>query len=119
MSFDDALREHLAAIEARDVELLASTISERTLVLVTAKGEVSTEPAHFLALHRDWFASPTWSLETRLLHVHRGLDLATCVLELRYRDEPAVDERSIVTLVFALENERWVLVQDQNTPCRT
>ncbi len=58
----------------------------------------------------------------RTLHTHVGQDLATCLLALRYRDRPAdgappVDERSVLGLVFAREDGRWVLVQDQNTPC--
>lgn len=122
MSFPDALAEHLAAIRDRDVARLAATVSTRTVALVTSAGDVSTDPARFLALHRDWFASDTWSLDTETLWTHVGADVGACVLQLDYRDRRTdgtpIRERSILTLVFGMEDGRWVLVQDQNTPCR-
>jgi uncharacterized protein (TIGR02246 family) len=123
MTFDDALAHHLAAIRARDLDGLAATVAADELVLVTAGGEVSTSTPHFLALHRDWFRSPTWSLDTELVHRRVGVDVATCVLRLDYRDRPPdgppIHERSILSLVFAQRDGRWLLVQDQNTPIRT
>ena len=89
---------------------------------MTAEGEVSTDPGRFLALHAEWFRATSWSLETRLLDVHLGTDMATCLLALEYRDRAAdgtaIREDSVLGLVFSLEDGRWVLVQDQNTPCR-
>jgi ketosteroid isomerase-like protein len=122
VSFTDALDEHLAAIRARDLRRLAATVSARGVRLVTAQGEVSTDPGRFLALHADWFRATTWSIATRLLHAQVGTDVATCLLALEYRDDPPdgvpVREVSVLGLTFALEDGRWVLVQDQNTPCR-
>ncbi len=120
--FEDALAEHLAAIHSRDFDRLARTVSPRELVLVTAQGEVSTDPARFLALHRDWFASTTWLLDARRLHAYVASDVATCLLELDYRDRrddgTVIRERSILHLVFQRQDGTWLLVQDQNTPCR-
>jgi ketosteroid isomerase-like protein len=122
VGFAETLDEHLAAIRARDLTRLAATVSTRGVRLVTAQGEVSTDPDRFLALHADWFRATTWSIATRLLHAHEGTDLATCLLALEYRDDPPggtpIREDSVLGLVFALEDGRWVLVQDQNTPCR-
>ena len=120
-TFADALDDHLAAIRARDLDRLARTVSRREVVLVTARGDVSTDPARFLALHAEWFRSSTWSIETRVLHERVGADVATCLLALDYRDRQPdgtpLHERSILALVFAREDGRWVMVQDQNTPC--
>jgi hypothetical protein len=122
VGFSDTLDEHLAAIRARDLHRLAATVSTRGVGLVTAQGQVSTDPGRFLALHADWFRATTWSIATRLLHAHVGMDVATCLLALEYRDEPPdgvpVREHSVLGLTFAVEDGRWVLVQDQNTPCR-
>jgi ketosteroid isomerase-like protein len=120
-SFADALAEHLAAIQDRDLPRLAATVSSRAVALVTAEGAVSTSPTRFHALHADWFRSKTWSLDTRVLHTHVGHDVASCLFELDYRDRKpdgtAIRARSILGLVFGLEDGRWVLIQDQNTPC--
>jgi uncharacterized protein (TIGR02246 family) len=118
--FADALAEHLAAIQHRDLDRLAATVADGELTLVTSAGEVLRGRDVFLALHRDWFASSTWSLTTRELHARIGGELATVLLELDYRDTPAgaapLRQQSVLTLVFARENERWLLVHDQNTP---
>jgi uncharacterized protein (TIGR02246 family) len=122
-TIEQALAEHLAAIRARDLDRLAATVTRNHLTLVTSGGEVHHGHETFLAMHHDWFASDTWSLATRLLHVHAGADMATCLLDLEYRDHPAdgapLQQQSVLTLVFAREGEEWRLVHDQNTPSST
>jgi uncharacterized protein (TIGR02246 family) len=92
------------------------------VVLVTADGEVCRGRDQFLERHRGWFASSTWQLDTETLHVREAGDLATVLLALRYRDRPAdgapVDARSVLSLVFRRDGDRWLMVQDQNTPLR-
>lgn len=122
MTLDESLQRHLRAIAARDLDGLAATIAADDVVLVTADGEVCEGRDAFLERHRGWFASPTWLLETRTLHVRAAGDLATVLLALRYRDRPPdgapVDERSVLSLVFRRDGDRWLMVQDQNTPVR-
>jgi uncharacterized protein (TIGR02246 family) len=120
LGFAEALRAHLDAIAVRDLEALASTVAPDEVVLISAAGEVTTSAQHFLALHRDWFASRTWSLQTRLVHQRVGDGFARCVLELDYRDTAPdgtpVRIPSILTLLFERRGGRWLMVQDQNTP---
>jgi uncharacterized protein (TIGR02246 family) len=116
----EALQAHLDAIAARDLEALASTVAPDEVVLISAAGEVTTSAEHFLAQHREWFASRTWSLQTRLVHQRVGAGLAVFVLELDYRDTSAdgtpVRIPSILTLAFERRGDRWLMVHDQNTP---
>lgn len=119
MSFEAALERHLRAITDRDYESFAATVAPREVVLVAADGQVSMTSEHLLALHREWFASPTWRMDARLLHSRQVGDLATCLLELDYGDRDCsgdVRSRSILSLVFERLAEGWRLVQDQNTP---
>jgi uncharacterized protein (TIGR02246 family) len=122
-TFGETLQRHFDAIRARDLEALASTVAPDQVHLVTANGEVSTSAQHFLDLHRDWFASPTWQLTPQIVATREGGDLATCLVELEYTDEASdgagrIRERSILSLVFELRDGRWLMIQDQNTPVR-
>jgi uncharacterized protein (TIGR02246 family) len=120
-TFSETLQRHFDAIRGRDLEALASTVAPDRVHLVTAKGELSTSADHFLDLHRDWFASPTWQLTPQVVATREGANLATCLVELDYTDEggdgtESIHERSILSLVFELRDGRWLMVQDQNTP---
>lgn len=120
--FEAALHEHLEAIRARDLDALAGTLDPHDLVLIAANGEVAFGRDEFLRRHEEWFRSKTWSIETETLHRREAGELATALLRLRYRDRPpdgaAIDEPSILALVFRERDGRWLLVQDQNTPIR-
>ena len=64
----------------------------------------------------------TWSLRTDLVSVLEGPDLGVAVLHLEYRDAPPggrpIHETSYLTLVFRRTGDKWVMVQDQNTPIK-
>jgi uncharacterized protein (TIGR02246 family) len=116
MTFAEGLDRHLASIAARDLEALAATVAA-DCVLITADAGVIEGRSAFLDLHRAWFTMPGWSLETERLHIRETADLAIAVLALSYRpgdDEPV--ERSVLTLGFRREEDRWLMVHDQNTP---
>lgn len=119
-SLEDGLARHLSAISRRDIDAFAATIASDPVVLVTATGEVSAEREHLLELHRDWFSSTTWSIETRTLHCRDHGDVGSCVLELDYRDTDddgqLIHEVSVLSLLFELRDGRWLMTQDQNTP---
>lgn len=117
MNFEDTVQRHLDAIDRRDLDAFSETVAPDEVVLITAQGEVSTSAARFLDVHREWFASRGWKLGTRMLHQREGTDLATCVIELDYREDGNPEgQRSILSLVFQRRGDRWLLVQDQNTP---
>jgi uncharacterized protein (TIGR02246 family) len=117
MGLEDDVERHLQAIHARDLAGLADTVHPDDVVLVSAAGEVRLGREAFLAMHRDWFATDGWSLDAEVIHIREGTDLATVLIALRYRDGDA-DERSVLSLVFRNDGERWLMVQDQNTPVR-
>lgn len=124
MSFREALARHLEAIRTRDLEALADTVAGGGLVLITAEGRLVRRTEEFLEAHRGWFGTPGWTLETREVAAFESADLAVAVLHLDYREPPAVHTRSWLTLVFERraahegQPERWLMVQDQNTPIR-
>jgi hypothetical protein len=123
MSFRETLEGHLRAIRERDLPALIATLPADGLVLIMADGRLERSVGRFVELHRDWFAQTTWSLATGLVSLLETPELGVAVVHLDYRDEPPgrapVHETSYLTLVFALRDGRWVMVQDQNTPIRT
>jgi ketosteroid isomerase-like protein len=118
MGFREALRRHLQAIQERDLQALADTVAPEALVLVMADGRLARRTAEFLEAHRGWFAMPDWTLEAREVQVFEGAGLGVAVLELDYREPPAVHSRSYLTLAFQRHGERWLMVLDQNTPIK-
>jgi ketosteroid isomerase-like protein len=115
----DDLEAHLGAIRARALDRLEATLAPERLTLVTAAGEVMGRD-EFLRLHSEWFESDSWSIDTEIVEVHEGSDLALCVLRLRYVDSSPeggpVDETSILSLGFERAGDRWLVSFDQNTP---
>lgn len=124
MTFREGLEAHLSAIRRRDADALAATLpADGRIVLVMADGKLVRSAAEFMALHRDWFAGQTWTLDAEPVATFESADLGVAVLKLDYRDakpsgEP-LQEESILTLVFRREGGKWVMVQDQNTPIKT
>ena len=122
MTFRETLEKHLAAIRNRDLAALAETLPQDELVLIMADGRLVRSVSEFLELHRGWFDMKTWTLTATPVSVLQSADLGVAVLHLDYRDDPPggkpVRETSYLTLVFQRQGERWLMVQDQNTPVR-
>ena len=122
MTFRETLERHLRAIGERDLPALIETLSAHELTLITSDGRLVRTTAEFIDMHRGWFAETTWSLEAEVVSLYESPELGVAMLRLDYRDEKPgqtpIREESYLSLVFALREGRWVMVQDQNTPIR-
>ena len=123
MTFAQTIEKHLGAIRDRNLPSLIETLpEEEDLLLIMADGRMVRSVREFVELHRDWFASSTWTLDAEPVHTIETPDLGIAVLYLNYRDTPKdahpIHESSLLTLVFARRGQKWVMVQDQNTPVR-
>ena len=120
MTFQQTLDKHLRAIQERNLDSLAETLPDDELVLIMSDGRLVRKTAEFLELHRGWFESTSWSLESELVSRLETSDLAVAVLRLGYRDTPSggepIRQDSLLTLVFQRRPQGWVMVHDQNTP---
>ncbi|MEQ8179887.1 MAG: nuclear transport factor 2 family protein [Amphiplicatus sp.] len=115
--FGAALQEHLAAIQARDLDAFAATLTaDETLYTVFPNGGALTTRQAAVDLHRDWFADPNWVWEGETVHKIVGADMALALIKYDYRDTPEGAPRSAwLSLLFRLEDGEWRLVHDQNT----
>ena len=122
MSFRETLDKHTSAIIAREIEALRSTLPEEELVLVMSDGKVVRSVSQFVDAHRQWFAMPNWQIRFEPIESYEGPDLGVAVFELDYSDlradQTRFHELSVLTLIFARQHGRWVMVLDQNTPIK-
>jgi ketosteroid isomerase-like protein len=122
MTFRETLDAHLRAIANRDLAALVETVAAGRLTLITSDGRLIERGDEFIAMHRDWFNSRTWTLDTRIIQIWEGADLGLAVIRLDYRDRPTgrepIHETSYLSLAFQKGGDRWLMVHDQNTPVR-
>jgi uncharacterized protein (TIGR02246 family) len=116
--FEDALIEHLAALQARDVERFAATLGDDVTV-VDGRGAVTSGREAVLHSHAEWFASPdAWSFDYAVRLSRDCGTAAFALIDVTYQQtadaEPA---RFLLSLFFEREpGGAWKFVYDQNTP---
>jgi ketosteroid isomerase-like protein len=122
MGFRATLDQHLNAIRGRDLRSLIETLPAETLTLVMSDGRLVTAVGEFIELHRGWFEQTSWSLDTEVVAMQETPQMGFATIRLDYRDEPPggsrVRQTSLLTLIFALQGDRWVMILDQNTPIK-
>ncbi len=123
MTFLETLHRHLGALRERNLPALIETLPSNELTLITSDGGLVRSVSEFIAMHRAWFAETTWTLEFDLVSLVESSETGVALLRLDYRDvppsRPPLREISYLTLVFALRDGRWLMVQDQNTPVKS
>lgn len=123
-AFEATLRDHLAAIEGKDLDRLLATITTgESLTLIFPDGERWDTRRQYVDFHRDWFRDTRWTMKT---HVERTIERGDMALAfVRYRFDTTRDDGTAshsdtwLTLVFVKEGGAWRLVFDQNTKITT
>jgi ketosteroid isomerase-like protein len=113
----DALTEHLAALQARDLERFAATVGDDVAV-VDGSGAIREGRTAVLDAHADWFASPDdWRFDYIVRRLHDGGGAGLALIEVTYRQRPdAVPARFLLSLYFARDGGgAWKFLFDQNT----
>ena len=120
MEFDDTVAAHLAAVAARDLDAFLATVHDGVTV-VLPDGRLLRGRDEVAGLHRDWFADTDWRMDTAPVSTTVAGDTGVAVLAVDYHDvDPAgapVRKAYLLSLVFARQDGRWLLVHDQNTFC--
>lgn len=115
--FRAALDAHLAAIEARDLDAFAPTItSGDDLYVIFPNGAAIETTEGVVAFHDEWFQDENWRMDPGVVKIMEGEDMSAALLKYDYRDTPNGEPRSSwLILIFKLEDGEWRLVHDQNT----
>jgi len=117
-AFRDALDEHLAALQARDVARFAATLGE-DVVVVDGGGEIKRGTEAVLDSHAEWFALPVrWRFDYEVVLTRETASSGLALLRVTYTHEPGAEAvRFLLSLVFERdEGEVFKFVYDQNTP---
>ena len=116
-AFDKALKRHLDAILAKDLEAYQATLTgSDDLFLIFPGGALIDSTEAVVDFHRQWFEDAEWIMEPEIIKTIQGNDQATALLRYQYRDSADAEPRtSWLVLVFRLEDGQWRLVHDQNT----
>ena len=119
--FEEAVKEHLAAIIARDLEALLPTLTgQNALTMIAPNGAKFDTRQQFIDFHRQWFATnDDGKYEWEIVRLIESPALGHALIKYRYASKGAAGAQQVMdswlALTFALEDGRWRLVFDQNT----
>jgi uncharacterized protein (TIGR02246 family) len=119
-TFQQALQRHMTAVEARDLDTFLDTIAnDGSLTLILPNGSYLDDYEEIVELHREWFADEQWQMTSELVATHESAEMASALSLVTYTD---VDEEGqpiefqyFLNLLFAKQDNKWVVVHDQNT----
>ncbi|RMA64861.1 YybH family protein [Ulvibacter antarcticus] len=115
--FIETMQTHLDAVTNRDLETLKQTLSPNgNMQLILPGTETTNTVDEFMQYHKDWFASPNWTFETKILNTEIGTEMGMAVTEIVYR-EPLRDgkpyfNRMIVSYDLKMINGKWFVIKD-------
>lgn len=122
VSFPDALETHVEAVVAHDLDALIPTLtSGEELTMITPEGQRLETKEQYVDFHRRWFTveDPQEELDFEIEHIIESPTLSHALLQIHYTHTgPEGDLQTYVgwlALTFALEDQQWRLVFDQNT----
>jgi uncharacterized protein (TIGR02246 family) len=120
MDFSQALKQHLTAIETRDLAAYLATVGG-DVSLVLPDGRLLQGRDAVGDFHREWFADPDWSWRLTPQHTATTGGAAVAVFAVEYHDRDQHGEsystRYRLSLTFGRTADgEWRLLHDQNTP---
>jgi len=115
--FIEALREHIASVEAKDFRRMIKTIpSDGDLTLVLPDGKKFTTAEEFRELHEPWFNQPEWSIKFQVLFTDVASEYGIAVCEATHRKPGENDVELVhkmhVTYAFKKIDDNWNMVMD-------
>ncbi|MCX5121722.1 nuclear transport factor 2 family protein [Micromonospora sp. NBC_00362] len=116
---DEAIEEHLAALRSRDLEAYAKTLAGE-VVLILPSGRMVDGKEAVVALHREMFADDSWRQQLTLRRITLADSTGWVLIEYHLVTVDAdgwmvSQSRAYFTLTYALRDDRWLIIADQNT----
>lgn len=116
-AFIAILEKHLAAVSARDLKTLASTLSPDSLmILILPNQKVLKSSGEFLNFHREWFQDTIWTFETEIKDFYVGEEYGLAIVESMYKEpnrngKPYFNNMSI-SYGLKKVDKKWVVFKD-------
>ncbi|CAM3505587.1 YybH family protein [Aequorivita lipolytica] len=111
------MQKHLDAVSNRDLVSLKETMAPNgQMQLILPKTEIIKGVDGFMDYHKEWFAAPDWTFETKILNTEIGQDVGMAIIEIIYR-EPLRDgkpyfNRMIVSYDLKKIEGKWYVIKD-------
>lgn len=115
-----ALREHLDAVTAKDIERVKPTLpaADQPMYLFLPEGNSMSTAGEFIKMHGDWFkdTKTEWTLIFEIKYVHAVENMGFAIVEATY-NEPNRNNKpyqSIMHVSYVLEkiDGKWLVVKD-------
>lgn len=118
--FDCTLKQHLDAIQAKDFEQFAATITEEAVVdFILPNGRAFTSRDEYLELLKGWFGESGWHFNYEIIRTIKSPELGIALLKVSYDEDDRGGQPyhidHFLNLSFQLQDNSWRLVLDQNT----
>ncbi len=85
--FTNVLESHLKAVEGRDIETLASTLSpDGEMWLILPQSEITKTDSAFMNFHKAWFLDDQWTLSSEIISVDVGEKRGIGIVKQTYRE---------------------------------
>jgi uncharacterized protein (TIGR02246 family) len=119
-AFREAVGRHLLAIEDRNLDALAATLSPDGVILLMSDGRLTRTTKEFLDGYRAWFAMKNWRLEVKPVQIMEGKDLGAALMVYELREMPPggtpTRQVSLVSMLFRERDGKWLMIMNQSTP---
>jgi len=117
-SFQEAIDEHLGAVQARDTDRFEATLG-RDVAVVDGRGRITRGIDDVLRAHAEWFRAPErWAFDYDVLLTRETASSGFALLDVTYRHTPESEpSRFLLSLLFERDTDGvFKFVYDQNTP---
>lgn len=116
-TFEATIRKDLDAVINRDLTALKSTMSpEGNMQLILPGMEIIDKVEGFMEYHKEWFADPNWTFETKVLNTEIGDTMGMAITEIVYREPERVGgpyfNRMIVSYDLKKIDGQWYIIKD-------
>lgn len=119
-SFTQVLNQHLTAVRRQDFKAFAATLPDSgPFTLILANGSKTDSVEKVKEMHREWFATPGWTMAHEILSQNAGERFAHALVKADYREADRNGSpyhvQIYVNMVFEKTKKGWVLIHDQCT----
>ena len=116
-SFITTMTKHLNAVTNRDLLSLRSTLSPKgNMQLILPQTEIIKSVDAFMDYHKEWFATPDWAFETKIISSNVKPELGMAIVEIVYhepmRDGKPYFNRMTVSYVLEKIDGQWYVIKD-------
>lgn len=115
--FTQVMQKHLDAVTNRDLKALGETMSpDGSMKLILPKTEIINGVDGFMEYHKEWFAVPNWTFETKILNSEIGQEMGMAITEIVYREPNRNSKpyfnRMIVSYDLKKIDGNWYIIKD-------